>query len=101
MPNSLFKWERAGRHVQFLVAGRHVEVGEKIRTVAGRLSVVWQAMPGRFYGRALTSLTDIWIVWVFQNLARRPPDVCDALPDIRQASTNLLAIRLRSEPVAS
>ena len=25
---------------------------------------------------------DIWIVWVVQKLARRPPDVCDALPDI-------------------
>ena len=27
-------------------------------------------------------LGDIWIVWVVQKLTRRPPDVCDALPDI-------------------
>ena len=50
---------------------------------------VWAA-PGR-------RMADIWIVWVVQNLARRPPDVCDALPDIGQASADLLAISLRCE----
>ena len=34
------------------------------------------------------------VVWVVQNLAQRPPDVCDALPEIGQASADLLSISL-------
>ena len=59
------------------------------RTPGRRLSGVWAA-PGR-------RMADTWIVWVVQNLAWRPPDVCDALPDIGQASADLLAISLRCE----
>ena len=75
------------------------------RAAICNVPVEWPAMSGRCLadftaGRRPASerrLTDIWIVWVVQNLARHPPDVCDALPDIGQASTDLLAIRLRWE----
>ena len=51
--------------------------------------------PGAVKSASGRRLTDIWIVWVVQNCARCSPDVCDALTDIDQASTDLLAIRLR------
>ena len=58
------------------------------RVAVCSVPVEWPAMPDR-------RLTDIWIILVVQSLARHPSDVCDALPDIGQASTDLLAIRLR------
>ena len=51
--------------------------------------------PGRARSASGRRLNDIGIVWVVQHLARHPPDVCDALQDNGQASTDSLAIRLR------
>ena len=38
--------------------------------------------PSRAQPASGRHLTDIWIVWVVQNLARHPPNVCDDLTDI-------------------
>ncbi len=106
----------AGRRVRFLGIDRCVEVSkilhDRLVTVTIKSAplaamtemgsnswLVYRSESGRHLSDALPMslrLTDIWIVWVVQNLARHPPDVCDALPDIGQAlSTDLLAISLQ------
>ena len=56
-------------------------------------SYIGQAPPRRpsYVGRALSGFRPTWRlvdIWIVQNLARRPPEVCDALPDIGQASAD-------------
>ena len=68
--------------------------------MAGRLSVVClssgqRCLPesaGRQTGLG-RRLTDLWIVWVVQNLARHTPDVCDALPDIGRFIGDQIAMK--------
>ena len=93
------------RRVRFLGIGRRVEVGERSRDRAA--IVTFKSDLPEHGVELLACLSDdalsmsllYPLVWMASmgcpgcpKFALRPTDLCDALPDIGQASTDLLAI---------